>query len=174
MTRSRVTFATIDAAAIAALFVSPSTTARVLGAQWAEPEAVHEAGLRGRREVGEHRPEAPEIRVVEPVAVDVAARDHAHADAGRAAHDGAEELLALGRRDLLRVVQVGERPDAVVAQALVVEQDTGDDERPGERASSSLVRAGDEARAEPAVEREELLAGAARHRDEDSAGVSRP
>ena len=32
MTRSRVTFATIDAAAIAALFVSPSTTARCCGA----------------------------------------------------------------------------------------------------------------------------------------------
>ena len=32
MTRSRVTFATIEAAAIAALFVSPSTTARCSGA----------------------------------------------------------------------------------------------------------------------------------------------
>ena len=83
---------------------------------------------------------------MEPVPVDVAARNHADADARRTADDGAEQLLALGRRDLLRVVQVGERPDAVVTQALVVEQDTGDDERPGQRASPSLVGAGDEAR----------------------------
>jgi hypothetical protein len=35
----------------------------------------------------------------------------------------------------------------VVAEALVVEQHTRDDERPGQRAPARLVRAGDEARA---------------------------
>ena len=43
MIRSRVTLATIEAAAIAALFVSPSTTARCGGASGPEPEAVDEA-----------------------------------------------------------------------------------------------------------------------------------
>jgi hypothetical protein len=35
----------------------------------------------------------------------------------------------------------------VVAQARVVEEHAGDDERPGQRSASRLVRAGDEARA---------------------------
>ena len=47
MTRSRTTFATIDAAAIAALFVSPSTSARE-GVLRAETETVDEARI-GRR-----------------------------------------------------------------------------------------------------------------------------
>ena len=61
---------------------------------------------------------------------------------------------------LLGVVEVGERPDLVVAQTVVVEQHAGDDERPGERPAARLVRTRDEARAEPAVEPEEPLAGA--------------
>ena len=42
----------------------------------------------------------------------------------------------------------------MVAQALVVEQHAGDDERPGERAATGLVRACDEARSERAVDTE--------------------
>ena len=42
---------------------------------------------------------------------------------------GGEPLL---RRDLLGVVQQRERPDAMLAQARVVEQDARHDERPGE------------------------------------------
>ena len=63
-------------------------------------------------------------------------------------------------------------PDPVLAEACVVEQDAGDDERPGERAASRLVRTGDEPRAEPAVELEELLAGPA-HEVEDTPALSR-
>ena len=47
----------------------------------------------------------------------------------------------------------------MVAQRAVVEQDARDDERAGERAAPRLVRAGDEARAEAAIEAQELLAG---------------
>src|SRR6185503_13630126 len=50
-----------------------------------------------------------------------------------------------------------------VAQAAVVEQDARDDQRACEAAATRFVRAGDEARAELAVEPEELLAGAQRH-----------
>src|SRR3990170_3641128 len=124
MTRSRVTFATIDAAAIAALFVSPSTTARCSGAagpSW-NPSTRHASAGGGR--------------AVEAVAVDVRRGDHPHADAGCATEDSAEELLTVCRGDLLRVVQRGERAHAMVAQAVVVEQDAGDHERPGQRASA--------------------------------------
>ena len=79
-----------------------------------EPEAVDEAGLRRRREVGEDGAQAPEVRLVEAVPVDVGAGDDADADPRCAADDGAEELLALGGRDLLRVVQRRERADAVI------------------------------------------------------------
>jgi hypothetical protein len=41
----------------------------------------------------------------------------------------------------------------MVAQAVVVEQDAGDDERPGERAPACLVRSGYEAGAEAPVKR---------------------
>ena len=70
-----------------------------------------------------------------------------------------EERLALVGRHLLRVVQRGEPPDARAAKELVVEQDAGDDERPGERASPGLVRARDEADAETPVVCEKPLAG---------------
>ena len=83
--------------------------------------------------------------------------DDAHADPRRAADDGAEELLAVGRGDLLRVVQERQRTHAVVAQAVVVEQHAGDHERPCQRASPGLVGARDEARAELPIVGEELL-----------------
>ena len=52
-----------------------------------------------------------------------------------------------------------ERAYPVILQQLVVEQDARDDERPRQRASPRLVRAGDEAGAEAAVEAEEALSG---------------
>ena len=55
--------------------------------------------------------------------------------------DRAEELLALRRVDLLRVVQEAERPDSVVVQALVVQEHACGDERPGQAAAAGLVRA---------------------------------
>jgi len=69
---------------------------------------------------------------VEPVAVDHARREDADDDSRRAADDGVEELRPSLVRELLRVVELGERTDAVVAQVRVVEQHPGDDERPGE------------------------------------------
>ena len=82
---------------------------------------------------------------METVAVDRAGRDDADRDPGRTARDGPEELLALRRVDLLGVVQESERPDGVVAQALVVEEDARGDKGPGEAAAAGLVCARDEA-----------------------------
>jgi hypothetical protein len=47
----------------------------------------------------------------------------------------------------------------VLAQAVEVEQDACDDERPGERPAAGLVRPRDETRAELAVVLQELVAG---------------
>src|SRR4029079_15499243 len=109
MLRSRTTFATIEAAAIAALFSSPSTTARgggdgvsllfaaadrsVRRRGRAEAEAVDEADLCGRVQGSERRPESRQVRAVEPVAVDRAGRDHAHDDLLRAIEDRTEQLF---------------------------------------------------------------------------------
>ena len=143
----------------------------MLGRERAEPKAVNEAGFGGRAERGERFAQAAEIRAVQAVAVDDCRRNHPHRDAGRARGDGPEELLPPRRIDLLRVIEETERANAVVAQALVVEQHAGRDERPGEAAAPGLVRARHEADAESAVEGEELAARATwrRHGGEHSA-----
>ena len=53
-------------------------------------------------------------------------------DTRGAGENGPEELLSILRRDLFRVVQLRERADAMVAERVVVEKDSGDDERAGE------------------------------------------
>ncbi len=116
MRRSRVTFATIEAAAIAALFVSPSTTAVCGGASGPsrKPSTRHASagGWSSARTVRSPQ----EVRAVEPGAVDVGRRDHPHGDRGRGREDRVVEPLALLGIDLLRVVQERERPDAVAAK----------------------------------------------------------
>jgi hypothetical protein len=82
---------------------------------------------------------------MKPVAVDLRRRDHANRERARARYDPAEELLALLDRELLRIVQACERTNAVIAEGLIVEQNSGDDERPGEAAASGLVDPCDEA-----------------------------
>ena len=171
MMRSLVTLATIDAAAIAALRVSPSTTARCAGASGPKPKTVDEAGFRAGREIGENVTQPPEVRAVEPVAVDVTRRDHTNRHLRRRLEDGQEKRFAHLGIDLLGIVQQGERPRAPSVERVVVEQDAGDDERPRERSSARLVRTGDEADAEPSVIAEKPLAGLGAHRSED---IGRP
>ena len=105
---------------------------------------------------------------MEAVSVDGAMRNDADDHLLRAAEHGKEQVFAPLGRALLRVVQEAERSHLVVAQTAIVEQDTRDDERPGETASSRLVRAGDEPCPELTVESQELLAGAERHGREDT------
>jgi hypothetical protein len=52
-------------------------------------------------------------------------------------------------------------------QALVVEKNTGNDERPCERTSARLVGPGHEADAETTIEPEKTLAGGSSHVAED-------
>jgi hypothetical protein len=69
---------------------------------------------------------------VQPHAIDLPRGHDLHRDPRRAVQDRAEQLLPVLGRDLLRVVQLRKRTNAMVAQRVVVEQDAGDDERAGE------------------------------------------
>jgi hypothetical protein len=105
---------------------------------------------------------------VQPVAVDHARRDDPNSDPLGAARDRAEEVFALRGAQLLRVVQKPQRADAVVAEALVVEENRRGHQRPREASAPRLVGAGHVADAELPVEIEELGARAA-HGPENSA-----
>jgi hypothetical protein len=96
---------------------------------------------------------------VKPVTVDRCRGDHPHRDALGAPRNRPEEHLAALMRDLLRVVQEGERPDGMVAQPRVVEENAGDDQRTREASASGLVCSGDVSDSELPVEGEELAAG---------------
>jgi hypothetical protein len=128
-----------------------------------ETEAVHETCLGRRMKVGQNRTHAREIRAVESLSIDCTYGNDPDADRRRARADGLEEDLPLLDRDLLRVIQRGERPYPRPPQELIVEKDARDHERPGEGAAPGLVGAGDEAHAEPAIESEKTLAAGARH-----------
>jgi hypothetical protein len=69
---------------------------------------------------------------VQTHAVDLPWRHDLNRNAGGTVQHRAEQLLAVLRRDLLRVVQLRERPNAMVAERVVVEEDAGNDERAGQ------------------------------------------
>ena len=72
MSRSRVTLATIDAAAIAALFVSPSTIARCGGASGPSRKPSTRHASAGRRQLGKNFAQPEEVRAMEAAMVDLA------------------------------------------------------------------------------------------------------
>ena len=157
MSRSRVTLATIEAAAIAALFVSPSTTAMCGGASGPSrnPSTRHASAGGCRSASTTRRPQRFErCSPRRSISRDGMTRTEIR---GAAGEDGVVEPLALLGLDLLRVVQERQRPDPVTAERGVVEQHARDDERPRERAAPGLVRPRDEPHVEPAVEAEESL-----------------
>jgi hypothetical protein len=84
---------------------------------------------------------------MEPVRVDLARRHRTYRNLRAASEHGAEQLLAPGGCQLLGVVEERERPHAMIAQALVVEENARDEKRPRQRAAAGLVGAGDEPRA---------------------------
>src|SRR5438477_154903 len=135
---------------------------------WAGQEAVHEAGLRRRRERVQDRPHRRQVRAMQAVAVDRAVRNYAYDDLLGTTEHRIEQLLAPLGRALLRVVEEAERPHLVVLQAAVVEENSSDDERACETAASRLIGAGDQSGAQLPIEAEELLAGAQRHGREDT------
>jgi hypothetical protein len=99
---------------------------------------------------------------VQTIVVDARGGDDTHGDACGALEHGVEEPLALVRIDLLGVVEPPEGTHPVTAQAVVVEQDTRDYERAGERSPPGLVGSGDEPRPQTAIEPEKAL-GRTRH-----------
>ena len=105
---------------------------------------------------------------MEAVPIDRADGDDSDADRGRTRTDGLVQHFTLLDRDLLRVVQGRERPDARAAQRVVVEEDAGDDERPCERPASCLVRTRDEPHVELPIESEEALAAGSSHAAEST------
>ena len=68
---------------------------------------------------------------MQPFAVDLSVRDDLDGDLRRRGEHRPEELLPVLGADLLRVVQLREWTNPVVAQGLVVEKNACDDERPG-------------------------------------------
>ena len=93
-----------------------------------EAEPVDETRVRRRMEIGEDRSKRRQVRAMKPRTVDLGGGDHANADPRRAADDRVEERFAFLVTYLLRVVQPRERPNSRLAQRLVVEEDTCDDE----------------------------------------------
>jgi hypothetical protein len=90
---------------------------------------------------------------MEAVRVDLTRRDRTHGNPLRTADDGPKQRLPRRAGQLLRIVEQRERADTVVTQAGVIEQDSRDDERSRERASTRLVRPCDEPRAEATIKR---------------------
>ena len=119
-----------------------------------ETKAVHQADFRRRKNRPQSLTQAAQVRAVETVAVDHSRRNYANGDARRAAGHRTEKLLTMSRRELLRIVEEPERPHAVLAQALVVEEHGRGDERSSQTATAGLVCTCDEAHAETAVESE--------------------
>ena len=115
--RSRTTFATIEAAAIAALFSSPSTTARCGGAVGPRRKPSTRQPRRAGASAAERRAQAARFERWSPLRSIAAGGITRTTTCSAQSSDGAEQLLARSGDDLLRVVQLGERPDAVVAQA---------------------------------------------------------
>ena len=104
----------------------------VLGRGRAEAKTVHQTRFSGRRQRVQRPTQAVQVRAVQTDAIDLTRRDDLDGDARRARKHGPEQLLTILGRDLLRVVQLRQRPNPVVTERVVIEEDAGDDERAGE------------------------------------------
>ena len=105
---------------------------------------------------------------MQAVPVDRPDGNDADADRGRACSDGLVQRLAVLNGDLFRVVQVRERSDPLSPQLVVVEEDTCNHERTGERSTTCLVGSGNEACVELPIEPEKPLAAGSSHAAENS------
>ena len=100
---------------------------------------------------------------MQPGAVDLARRHDPDAHAGRGRQHGLEENFAALWRHLLGVVQCRQRSNPRAPQQVVVEEHTGDDERPCKRPTSGFIGPGYEADTETSIKPEEALAGGSSH-----------
>ena len=159
MKRSRVTLATIEAAAMAALRPSPPTTARCARAQpgTLKPSVMHTSG--SGSSAHSTRPSAERFERCSPRR-SIWAAGMTHTDT--CAADSITAWKSSSRRAgvcRLESFEQAERGAAAAAQPVHVEADGGRDERPGERAPAGLVGAGHEAHAEVAVVRQQAAPG---------------
>ena len=105
-----------------------------------DAEAVGQQQRAGRRvEPAQRARQRREIGAMHAAAIDLARRRDDHAHARGAGQHGVVELLALGDRARLRVVELRERRAHAALQTAVVEQHGSGHERPGERAPPRLV-----------------------------------
>ena len=159
MSRSRVTLAMIDAAAIAALVPSPPMIARCSRSSGTRKPSDRSSAPGGASSPRSARASAARFARCTPrrstsqagatiTLTRVAQREH-----------GLVQLLALRERARLRVVELRERRAHAALEAAVVEEHGGRHERAGERAPPGLVRAGDERHAERAVVAQQAVAG---------------
>jgi hypothetical protein len=132
-----------------------------------ESKTVDEAGIRRGMEVCEDSAQSREVRAVQPRSVDLARGHDPNAHAGRGRQHGLEENLAVLSRHLLGVVQCRQRSNPYAPQQVVVEEHTGDDKRPCERAAAGFVGPRHIADAEASIEPEETLAGGSSHATEN-------
>ena len=102
---------------------------------------------------------------MQTIRIDLTGAEDPHRDPRRAGDHGPKQLLAFIGCELFRIVQGRERPHAMIAEAGIVEQHTGDHERAGKGSPPRLVRTRDEARAKPAIEAEQPLSRAEWHGD---------
>jgi hypothetical protein len=96
---------------------------------------------------------------VHAAAIDLARGRDDHAHPGGTGQYGLVQLLALGDRARLRIVELRERCADTTLETAVVEEHRCGHERPGERAPPRLVGAGDERHAESAVVAQQTVTG---------------
>jgi hypothetical protein len=96
---------------------------------------------------------------VETALVDPPRAARGDGDTSGSLHDERIQLLALLEVVDFGVVQAAERSNLSRREAVVVEQDRGSHERPGQASSPGFVGAGDEPAVQPAVEPEQPPCG---------------
>jgi hypothetical protein len=122
----------------------------------AQAEAVAEADRAGHGDSLEAARQRVEVGVVQAAGVDPAHAADRHRHPRHRPDHARVELLTLLGAALFGVVEHAERPAVAHRQPLVVDQHPGGDQRPRERAAPGLIGAGDEPRAQLAVELEQL------------------
>ena len=121
----------------------------------AEREAVGEADAAGPRHADQRVAQGREIGDVQATLVDPPRAARHDRDArGGAEHDRIQLGPGLGVV-LLGIVERGQRPDLAEAEALVVEQHRGGNQRPRQAPAARLVRTGHEPHPEIPIEGEE-------------------
>jgi hypothetical protein len=144
-----------------ALAVAVDHGAALVAVHLADREAVAEQDAPRTGDLQQRFAQRGQVGLVQAAVVDAARTPRDDRDArGDAQHHRVQRLARL-LGVLLGVVEQPERANLARAEALVVEEDRGGDQRAGQTAPAGLVGPGDEAEAEGAVMLDELAPRAA-------------